>query len=60
MQSQLSEGRNREDSSSKPAQAKSWQESISMNKKMGVVAHTCYPSHVGDINRRIAVRTSWP
>jgi hypothetical protein len=32
--------------------------SLSTNKKLGVVAHTCHPSYAGSINRRIMVQTS--
>jgi hypothetical protein len=29
---------------------------ISTDKKMGVVEHTCHPSYLGRINRRISVQ----
>jgi hypothetical protein len=31
---------------------------ISINKKLGVVAHTCHPSYARNINRRVAVQAS--
>jgi hypothetical protein len=31
-------------------------DSISPNKKVGVVAHACHPSYTGYINRRIVVK----
>jgi hypothetical protein len=31
---------------------------ISINKKLGVVAHACHPSYTGNINRRITIQAS--
>jgi hypothetical protein len=34
------------------------QDSISTNKKLGVVVHACHPTYVANINRRISVQVS--
>jgi hypothetical protein len=36
-------------------QGKSAQDPISTNKKLGMEEHTCHPSYVGSLNRRIMV-----
>jgi hypothetical protein len=38
-----------------PAQAKSWQDSISTNKWIMLVC-ACHPRHIGSINRKITVQ----
>jgi hypothetical protein len=42
----------------RPAQAKSSREPVSNNKKLGMMAHVCYPSYLGNKNRRITVQAS--
>jgi hypothetical protein len=48
--------RDLEDHSSRPAQAKSSQDPISINKKLGVVALNCHPSYMGSANEKIMVQ----
>jgi hypothetical protein len=47
-------GRDQEDHGSRPAEARSLQDPISINKQ-GVVVCTCDPSYTGDINWRIMI-----
>jgi hypothetical protein len=49
-------GRDQEDHSLRPVQAKNLQGPISTNEKLSVVMHTCHPSYVGSTNKRIVVQ----
>jgi hypothetical protein len=49
-------GRDLEDHSWRTAQAKSSQDPISSNKKLGIVVHACHSSYSGNGNRRLVVQ----